>query len=245
MDHARGVHGVVPFTPAWFDELEQKRYQRHGVWLPAALEFGRHPGESILLLGPGLGTDAVTYARTGSAVTVGVRPDDYPELIRQNLDRHALAPRIVDVGGPTFPFPDGTFDVVTWNALHDPDPPHPGRVAELFRVLEAGGKVIGLFPAKFDAGYWQDLILPLQWLYWRRPPDPTTGAKTTAHQLRRAFAEFHAFKVSKRHLRRSELPHLWRVVPLTLLQRALGRVLVFKALKPLSARTGVCVPLAA
>ncbi|MBY0456822.1 MAG: hypothetical protein K2V38_05760, partial [Gemmataceae bacterium] len=38
-----------PYSAAWFDEIEQKRYQRHGHWLPRALEFGRHPGESLLV----------------------------------------------------------------------------------------------------------------------------------------------------------------------------------------------------
>jgi SAM-dependent methyltransferase len=241
----RATPGLVPFSAAWFDELEQKRYQRHGVWLPAALEFGRHPGEAVLLLGPGLGSDAIRYLRTGSLVTIGLSPGDRAELIRDNLSRHGLAARLADVSGPRMPFPDGHFDVVTWNALYDPQPPDPARVDELFRVLKAGGKVIGLFPARYDAGYWQDLLLPLQWLYWHRPADPTTGAKTSGRRLRALFGRFHQFRVAKRHLRRSELPHPWRVLPLVLLERLLGRVLVFKAFKPLSARSGSAVPLAA
>src|SRR5262245_58425165 len=68
----RAAVGLAPYSSAWYDELEQKRYQRHGVWLPSALEFGRHPGESLLLLGPGVGSDAVRYIRTGTPVNVGV-----------------------------------------------------------------------------------------------------------------------------------------------------------------------------
>jgi SAM-dependent methyltransferase len=244
-DTRRPAGGLAPFTAAWFDELEQKRYRRHGAWLPSALEFGRHPGESLLYLGPGLGSDAVRYARAGTPVTVGLGPADHPDVVRDNLARHALPLRAVDLDGPVLPFPDGAFDLVTWNALHDPDPPAADRVAELFRVLKAGGKVIGLFPAWYDAGYWQDVLLPLQWLYWRRPADPTTGAKVTARGLRRTFAGFAGFKARRRHLRRAELPHGWRLVPLALMERLVGRVLVFKATKPLSARTGVSVPLAA
>ena len=135
--------------------------------------------------------------------------------------------------------------MVTWNALYDPTPPDPARIDELFRVLKSGGKVIGLFPACYDAGYWQDLLLPLQWLYWRRPADPTDGTKTSGRRLRRRFAAFAKSTVGKRHLRRAELPHPWRVLPLVLLERLIGRVLVFKAFKPLSARTGVSIPLAA
>jgi SAM-dependent methyltransferase len=241
----RAAPGLVPFSAAWYDELEHKRYQRHGVWLPAALEFGRHPGESLLLLGPGIGSDAIRYLQTGTLVTVGITGADQPDRIRENLTRHALPVRLVDVTGPIFPFPDGTFDVVVWNALYDTTRPDPARVAELFRVLKAGGKLIGLFPARYDAGYWQDLILPLQWLYWRRPADPATGTKTTARQLRRVFADFTGHKVAKRHLRRAELPHPWRLFPLMLLERLIGRVLVFKAFKPLTARSGTHSALAA
>lgn len=245
LGYRRAAPGLVPFSAAWYDELEQKRYQRHGVWLPRALEFGRHPGESLLLLGPGIGSDATRYIQTGTPVTIGITSLDHPDIVRENLTRHALPVRLVDVSGPVLPFPDGAFDVVTWNALYDPAPPDPTRIAELFRVLKAGGKVIGLFPARYDAGYWQDLILPLQWLYWRRPADPATGTKTTARQLCRVFAEFTRHKVAKRHLRRAELPHPWRIFPLVFLERLIGRVLVFKAFKPLTARTGIHTALAA
>jgi hypothetical protein len=126
--------------------------------------------------------------------------------------------------------------VAVWNGLHGPAAAEaPVLVDELFRVLKAGGKVIGLFPAQYDAGFWQDVLIPLQRLYWRRPADPTTAPKTTARELGRVFARFADRRVSKRHLRRSELPHLWRMLPLVLLERLIGRVLVLKAFKPLSA----------
>jgi SAM-dependent methyltransferase len=242
---SRAATGLVAYSAAWYDELEQKRYQRHGVWLPGALEFGRHPGESLLMLGAGIGSDTIQYIRTGTPVTVGVTPHDYPNHIRENLKRHGLTAQMAEVSGPAIPFADGTFDVVTWNALYDPTSLDPERVCEVFRVLKAGGKVIGLFPAWYDAGFWQDVLLPLQWVYWQRPVDPTAAPKKTARQLRKAFASFTQQRVAKRHLRRSELPHPWRVLPLVLLERLIGRVLVFKALKPLSARTGSFTPLAA
>jgi SAM-dependent methyltransferase len=239
----RGAHGLTPFSAAWYDELEQKRYQRHGAWLPAALEFGRHPGESVLVLGPGLGSDVIRYVRTGTPVTVGVTAADPVDQLRENLHRHGVAAKLVDAEGP-LPFPDGAFDVVAWNGLFDPVSLQANRIAEVFRLLKAGGKVIGLFPAWYDAGFWQDLILPLQWVYWRRPVDPTTAPKVTARQVRTAFAAFTHQRIAKRHLRRAELPHLWRAMPLAVLERIIGRVLVFKALKPLTARTGAVTPLA-
>ena len=229
----RGRRECEPFSAAWFEELEQKRYQRHGAWLPRALEFGRHPGESLLSLGCGLGTDAVSYALTGTTVTIAAGPDEHAELIRDNISRHGIEAAFATLDGPALPFADGKFDVVAWNALYDADAPNPLRIAELFRVLKPGGKLIGLFPARFDAAFWQDALIPLQRLWWRRPPDPATAPKTTARELRRAFDRFAEHRVCKRHLRRGELPHAWRIFPLVLLERWIGRVLVLKAKKPI------------
>lgn len=222
-----------PYSAAWFDELEQKRYQRHGRWLDRALEFGRHPGESLLILGCGLGLDALRYARTGTGVTVATAPHEHPDPVRENFARNGQPAAFVSLTGPKLPFADGAFDVVTWNALYDGAKPDPARVAELFRVLKPGGKVIGLFPAYYDAAFWQNVLLPFQRFYWRRPADPATAPKTTASELRRVFARFGEHGVSKRHLRRGELPHAWRLLPLMVLERLIGRVLVLKAKKPI------------
>jgi SAM-dependent methyltransferase len=223
-----------PFSAAWFEELEQKRYHRHGAWLPRALEFGRHPGESLLVLGAGLGTDAVRYARTGTDVTVAHTPAEYPHAVRDNFARCGLPARFAALNGPYLPFADGSFDVVSWNALYEPADPDPVRVDELFRVLKSGGKLIGLFPARFDSAFWQKLLLPLARLWWRRPPDPATAPKTSARELRKTFARFTEHRVSKRHLRRGELPHAWRILPLLFLERWIGRVLILKAKKPIA-----------
>jgi len=240
--YRRAPRGPEAFTPEWFAEIEQRRYSRHGTWLPTALEFARHPGESVLLLNPGLGTDAIRYLQNGMDVTLAVAPHDHPHLLRANLERHGFVPRIVAWNEATLPCCDSEFDITVWNGLHHNSADLATIAAEVFRILKPGGKIIALLPARLDAGYWQDLALPLQYLYWHRPPDPTTSPKTTARSLRRLFSKFEEHRVSKRHLRRSELPHLWRLWPLTLLERFLGRVLVLKALKPLTASRSMLPP---
>ena len=230
----RGHHRLEPFSPEWFAELEEKRYARHGRWLERALEISKHPGEPILLIHPGLGSDAIRFLKHGTEVTLGIADGDDPHPIRQNLARLGFSAPVVPIPTEQLPFVDGAFDIVVLNGLYE-TPDLPNLADELFRVLKCGGKVIGLFPAHFDAGYWQDLILPLQHLYWRRPADPTTAPKTTAKDLRLAFHRFSENKVFKRHLRRSELPHLCRLMPLVALERVFGRVLVIKARKPISA----------
>jgi SAM-dependent methyltransferase len=243
--YRRGHHTIQPYSPAWFDELEQKRYSRHGSWLPSALEFGRHPGESIAIIGPGLGSDAIRYLQQGTSVTLAIGPDDHPKLIQANLARHGLTPKTIPLTDNGIPVADGAFDVVIWNDLHrsSTSSDRVSRLDELYRVLKPGGKVIGLFPARYDAGFWQDVLLPLQYLYWKRPADSTNAPKASARELRRAFSRFTDYRSAKRHLRRSELPHLWRTVPLLFLERMIGRILIFKAFKPLSAARAVISPL--
>ncbi len=229
----RAAAGLVPFSTAWFEELEQKRYQRHGYWLPGALEFDRHAGERILLLGAGLGNDALRYAQAGAYPIIALGPDEPAAWIRRNLERHDHAIPCVPVGSPPWPFADAYFDVVVCNGLYSPGGVSPELRDEWFRLLKPGGKLIALFPAYYDTAYWQDRLLPLQWMYWQRPADPTTGPKVTGRQVRRLLERFTEVRICKRHLRRSELPHPWRVLPLGLLERLMGRVLVAKALKPL------------
>jgi len=239
--YRRGHHRLEPFSNEWFAELERKRYARHGRWLAKSLEIGRHPGEPILILNPGLGSDAIRFLQCGTEVALGVAEGDDPRPIRANLARCGFTADIAPYTPNRLPFADGRFDVVVFDALHEPAA--PAQFAdELFRVLKCGGKVIGLFPAHFDTGFWQDLLLPLQHLYWRRPGDPTTAPKTTARELRRAFRGFSENIVCKRHLRRSELPHLVRLMPLVALERVFGRVLVLKARKPISAARVMHMP---
>ncbi len=75
-------------------------------------------------------------------------------------------------------------------------------------------------------------------------PSPTGPAPVyKATQLRRLFTRFVEHQFSKRHLRRSDLSHMYRWLPLPLLERWMGKFLVVKAFKPLSA--AMSAPLAA
>lgn len=226
---------LEPYSRAWFEELEAKRYAPHGGWLRRVLEFTRHANESLLMLGPGVGTDALQYHRHGARVTVCATPADHPELVRSNFELRGLAVRTVFAGPDVaLPFARGTFDLAYVNLLYVP-PADPGRVAaELYRVLKPGGKVFALAPARLDAEFWESILLPIR--RWYRDPVRFTDAPAyTGRSLRRLFAPFAEHRVAKRHLRRAELPHLWRFLPISVLERLAGRVLVLRAFKPVAA----------
>jgi len=226
---------LEPFTRAWYEELEMKRYLRQGAWLPRWLEFSRHSGESLLMLGPGLGTDALQYHRHGTEVTLALGPDDDDEHLCDHLRLRGLELPVVSAPDSAhLPMAAGRFDLVYWNALHT-SIDLAAVSEELYRVLKPGGKLFALFPARIDVDRWQRWLLPLRRLYRDREPRPTSAHKRTGHELHEALAKFSERRVRKRLLRRSELPHVWRWLPLNMMERLMGRVLAVRAFKPVNA----------
>ncbi len=224
---------LEPYSRAWFEEIEQKRYARAGEWLPRVLEFSRHRDESLVMLGPGLGSDAIQYGRHGTRVTMALAPADPVDAIRRNFAHRGAEPAIVPVAAlDRLPFANGEFDLAYWNLLHDaPDDPAP-TIAELHRILKPGGKLFALAPARHDIDHWQRWLLPFRRLF-ATPSNPFAAPRRSARELRRRCAEFERVSILQRHLRRSEMPPLWRAFPPSLLDRVAGRVLALRATKPI------------
>jgi hypothetical protein len=89
-------------------------------------------------------------------------------------------------------------------------------------------------PAFYDVDYWVRTLF-----FWHRWFKPNRGKnplrckrRLSASQLRTLFNRFSEINVRKRQLRRPEVPTAWRWIPLPILARLMGRVLVLKAFKP-------------
>ena len=108
----------------------------------------------------------------------------------------------------------------------------PALVNEVYRVLKPGGKVLAVAPAKYDVDYFARLAWP--WRRWFGPPAADDG-KFSARRLKRLFGHFVEHRIHKRQVRRADVPAVWRWLPRHILERLMGRVLVVKAFKPLSA----------
>jgi SAM-dependent methyltransferase len=225
-----------PFSLQWFLDAENARHNRYAKWLPRLLEFGKHAGEQLLGLGYGLGTDWVQYARHGAEVIACSPSAEHLAVVQQNFDLRGLRGRFIHAAPTNLPVKTASIDVACVNnLLHDLAEPR-AVVDEIYRVLKPGGKVVALTPSRFDVEFWARCFFP--WRYWRRPRTTLFGPAAifyTAVRLRRLFGTFVEHRVYKRHLRRGDVPHLWRLVPLSALERILGRVLILKAFKPLSA----------
>jgi SAM-dependent methyltransferase len=228
--------GAEPYSLQWFLNVEHQRHGRRGRWLPRLLEFSKHAGETLLGMGEGLGTDWIQYTNHGAAVIVCSPSGEQLGLVRRNFELRGLRARFLHVQPESLPLENASIDVVCVSSLAAEPEAASEMVDEIYRVLKPGGKILALLPARYHAGYWSSLFFP--WRAWTDGealwPDPGQALYTT-RELRRIFHRFVEPRVHKRHLRRRELPHLWRWAPLPLLERLMGRMLVFKAFKPLSA----------
>lgn len=235
--------GAEPFTLQWFLDIENARHSRQGRWIPRLLEFVKHSGETLLGLGNGLGTDWIQYARHGAEVIACCPAAEQLALIQRNFALRGLNAVFLHANPRTIPLESASIDVACIaNLLEDvPDP--SAVIEEIYRLLKPGGKVLAVMPARFDLDFWRRRFLP--WHAWLRPRTlpSTEAASFSARILRQLFGRFVELRVYKRQLRRSEVPHLWRWLPHPLLERMLGRLLILKAFKPLSA--AIPMPLAA
>jgi ubiquinone/menaquinone biosynthesis C-methylase UbiE len=229
--------GAEPYTLQWFLDVENARHSRHGRWIPRLLEFARHGGETLLGLGHGLGTDWVQYARNGAEVMACSPSADHLALIRRNFDLRGLHGVYLHARPEALPLEPASIDVVCITSLLHAVADPGAVVGEVYRVLKPGGKVLAVTPARYDVDFWCRRCLP--WHRWQRAGPAVPAVGCTARGLRRLFARFAEPRVYKRHLRRADVPHLWRWLPRPLLERLFGRVLVFKGFKPLSAAMSV------
>ena len=70
-----------------------------------------------------------------------------------------------------------------------------------------------------------------------------TDALYSCRSVKLLFGAFSEPRILKRHLRRSDIPHIWRWMLLPVLERIMGRYLVLKTFKPVGA--GLALRLAA
>jgi SAM-dependent methyltransferase len=231
-----------PYTLPWFQSIETQRHSRQGRWIPKLLEFAKHPGETLLGVGNGLGTDWLQYARHGAAVVVCSPAADYLAICRRNFELRGLSGRFLHSRPESLPLPSASIDVACVSGLfHQVTDPTP-VVKEIYRVLKPGGKVFAVALAYYDVDWWYRACFPwLEWIGRPRTMSASPGGRFSSRRLRKLFGDFTLYRVHKRHLGRADVPRIWRWAPRSALERLMGRVLILKAFKPLSA----AIPLSA
>src|SRR6266849_5152654 len=103
------------------------------------------PGERVLDLGSGAGTDSLIAAqmvgRTGRVTGIDMTPAMLGKARAAAAQMGATNVEFVESEAEQLPFTDGSFDVVVSNGVIDLIPDKDAVFAELYRVLVPGGRL--------------------------------------------------------------------------------------------------------
>ena len=145
---------IFPTGRAWAEDLDYPPELAHvpesavesfaGVANPFVL--GRlAPGERVLDLGSGAGTDSLVAAQMvgaeGSVTGIDMTPEMLEKARASAASMGAGNVRFVEGQVESLPFPDASFDVVVSNGVIDLVPDKDAVFGELFRVLAPGGRL--------------------------------------------------------------------------------------------------------
>lgn len=200
-----------PFTLPWFVALEYYRHHRQARWLPEALEFGKHEGETVLALGYGLGTDWVPYARTGARVVIACPDSDELAITRHHFRLRGLSGVFLHATRPPLPLPSASVDLACASGFPEPSSALADWLSEVHRLLKPGGKLL-LLQALPSNSFW--------------------AGRRLFRELSPYLESFEGVQVHRRHVRRRHLAWFWRCWPRRWLERWFGQFLLVRAHKP-------------
>jgi arsenite methyltransferase len=145
---------IFPTGRAWAEDL---RYPPELAGVPDAAvesfagvanpwELGRlAPGERVLDLGSGAGTDSLIAAQMvgeqGHVTGIDMTPEMLAKARAAAEEMGASNVEFAESEAEQLPFPDASFDVVISNGVIDLIPDKDAVFAELFRVLAPGGRI--------------------------------------------------------------------------------------------------------
>jgi arsenite methyltransferase len=103
------------------------------------------PGEGVLDLGSGAGTDSLIAAQMvgdqGSVTGIDMTTEMLGKARAAAAEIGATNVEFVEAEAERLPFPDASFDVVISNGVIDLIPDKDAVFAELYRVLRPGGRI--------------------------------------------------------------------------------------------------------
>lgn len=128
-------------TPAFFDELEEYRFEKLD-YLPQLVDFDGYEGEEVLEIGCGIGTDLTRFARGGASVAGVDLSETAIHMAEQNFQRLGLAADLQVADGGNLPYSDRRFDLVYCHGVLQYAANPQAIVRESYRLLREGGTAI-------------------------------------------------------------------------------------------------------
>jgi len=243
------------YSLQWYLEAEQYRYGVYAPWMAEVMEFNQHSGERVLELGGGMGTDLVQFARHGAIVTDFDLSQGHLAAAKENFRQRGLQASFEYGDAESLPFEEGSFDLVYTNGVIHHIPNTATVVAEIFRILKPGGKVIAMVYAENSLHFWRRLVYDegvkkdnllfasMGEIMSREVEISVHGNATplvkvyTKQNLRSMFKKkgFVDIQILQRQLIKEELHSWMRWIPLSIAGKLLGWNLIIKAVKPVKA----------
>ncbi len=236
-------------TLEWFLEAERYRYGNYAPWMPEIMEFNKHPGERVLEIGGGMGTDLAQFATHGAFVTYFDLSNHHMKLARENFRLRGLQACFIQGDAESLPFEVNSYDLVYSNGVLHHIPNTSGVIKEIHRVLKPGGKAIIMVYAQNSKHYWDNLLKEeglRKGLIWnfsmgeimsrvveigKHDARPLVKVYTRSI-LRAMFKDFERVCIVKRQITKAELTGLLKCLPLDVAGKIMGWNLVVKATKP-------------
>ena len=145
---------IFPTGRAWAEDLQYpvelagvpERAVESFAGVANPWQLGRlSPGERVLDLGSGAGTDSLIAAQMvgeqGRVTGIDMTPQMLAKARAAAAEMGAENVEFVESEAERLPFPDESFDVVISNGVIDLIPDKDAVFAELFRVLAPGGRI--------------------------------------------------------------------------------------------------------
>jgi SAM-dependent methyltransferase len=135
----------VGYPEEWLDRLPASAVESFaGVGFPFRADVIR-PGDRVLDIGAGSGTDTLTAARLvgpqGKVYALDMTPAMLAKLRVNAAQANAANVEVIDGNAEAIPLADASVDVVTSNGVLNLVPDKPRAFAEIHRVLRPGGRV--------------------------------------------------------------------------------------------------------
>ena len=203
-ERARSLFAPLPETyDRWSRVLSLGQDPRWRRFLVSRVDAG--PGDSVLDVATGTGAVAIELVRQTGCSVVGV--DQSPEMLAEaerRVDAAGLAGRIqlVEAQAERLPFPDRSFDALTFTYLlrYVADP--QTTLSELARVVRPGG-VVAMLEFGVPRGLWRG-----PWELYVRAGLPLAGRAISPgwHEV----GSFLGGSIREFHRRHGDLGELWR-----------------------------------